>query len=151
MKAQPTDQKEYDRVLEYVKARTARWPNAYASGQVVQEYKRRMAAKGKVPYKDSVPAAATGLRRWYKEKWVDIKTGQPCGAVHTGAYYPTCRPSIRVTSRSPVIMTELTPAQRAAMVLKKQKSKEKTVHYTETKPGAKAEPKCKRCIRNRTV
>ena len=37
------------------------------------------------------------LRRWFKEEWVDIKTGKPCGrkSAKKGKYkrpYPSCRP-----------------------------------------------------------
>ena len=24
-------------------------------------------------------ARSSGLKRWFKEKWVDVKTGKPCG------------------------------------------------------------------------
>ena len=38
----PTDQKLYDRIKEHVKARVDRFPSAYASGQIVQEYQAAM-------------------------------------------------------------------------------------------------------------
>jgi len=37
-----------------------------------------------------------GLRKWHKEKWTDIKTGESCGrksASDTKRPYPACRPS----------------------------------------------------------
>jgi hypothetical protein len=36
----PTDKAKYARAQAKVKARVKKWPSAYASGQVVQEYKR---------------------------------------------------------------------------------------------------------------
>ena len=33
------------------------------------------------------------LDRWFKEKWVDVKTGKPCGRKKgDGRPYPACRP-----------------------------------------------------------
>jgi len=37
----------------------------------------------------------TGLTKWFKEQWVDIKTGKPCGrrkAKNSTRPYPSCRP-----------------------------------------------------------
>jgi len=136
----PTDQKLYDKIKERVKARVDRWPSAYASGQVVQEYKAAMEKKGKSPYTSSKPEQPkknTGLGRWYAEKWVDIKTGKPCGSVKTAEYYPTCRPAKRITSKTPTTAKELTPSQKAAMVAQKQAAKKKTVHYKQTKKDLK--------------
>jgi len=39
-RAVPTDKAKYARALAKVKRRAKKWPSAYASGQVVQEYKR---------------------------------------------------------------------------------------------------------------
>jgi len=50
------------------------------------------------------------LRRWEQEKWVDTKTGKPCGAVKRGSTY--CRPSRRVSSKTPRTLGEISPAQR---------------------------------------
>ena len=36
----PTDKAKYARARAKVKSRVAKWPSAYASAQVVQEYKR---------------------------------------------------------------------------------------------------------------
>ena len=35
----PTDPRLYDQIKEHVKARVDRFPSAYSSGQIVQEYK----------------------------------------------------------------------------------------------------------------
>jgi len=39
--AKPKNKALYARVKAMVKKRVKKWPSAYASGQVVQEYKRR--------------------------------------------------------------------------------------------------------------
>jgi hypothetical protein len=127
------DLKEYQKAVDKVKARVARWPSAYASGQVVQEYKRAMQAKGKPAYPPAPAAdAPKPLARWYAEKWIDIKTGKPCGSVKTDNYYPTCRPSKRITESTPVTANQLTSADKRKMVAQKQKKREATVHYKET-------------------
>jgi hypothetical protein len=36
-----------------------------------------------------------GLTKWFKEEWVDVKTGKPCGrksATKSKRPYPSCRP-----------------------------------------------------------
>ena len=41
------------------------------------------------------------LRRWFKEEWVDVKTGKPCGRQkgEKRGGYPACRPSKRIVVR----------------------------------------------------
>lgn len=148
-RATPTDPVEYKKAVEKVKARVARWPNAYASGQVVSEYKRAMHAKGKPAYIDDVPRTKTNLARWYAEDWRDVATGKPCGSVHTSVYYPTCRPAKRITQSSPVPVSELNPSAIRRMVAQKQVAKERTVMYTETahvREKSKSNPKQKRRV-----
>jgi hypothetical protein len=127
----PTDQKTYDRIKAQVKRDAkSRWPSAYLSGEVVRKYKAAMEKKSKKPYTSSSPSKkSSSLTRWYKESWVNIKTGKPCGSVKTKTYYPTCRPQKRVTVDTPRTVKELTPAQKKKMIALKQKAKKKTVHY----------------------
>jgi len=36
-----------------------------------------------------------GLTKWFKEEWIDVKTGKPCGrksAKNSDRPYPSCRP-----------------------------------------------------------
>lgn len=45
-----------------------------------------------------------GLRRWFKEDWTDVKTGEPCGrksASDSSRPYPYCRPANKVSSKTP--------------------------------------------------
>lgn len=53
----------------------------------------------------------TSLKRWEKEKWVDTRTGKPCGAGGKNEY---CRPSKRVSSQTPKTKNEISPSKLAA-------------------------------------
>tara|TARA_R100000781_G_scaffold84010_1_gene51691 strand:- start:580 stop:840 length:261 start_codon:yes stop_codon:yes gene_type:complete len=53
------------------------------------------------------------LRRWFDEKWVDVKTGKPCGRQkgEKRRGYPACRPTKRVSSKTPKTTTEMTSGE----------------------------------------
>ena len=60
------------------------------------------------------------LKRWFKEKWVDVRSGKPCGrqaGEERGT--PYCRPSVRVSKRRPVTASEMTPSQKKKKVTEK--------------------------------
>ena len=130
----PLNQKEYDKAVATVKARVARWPSAYASGQVVVEYKKAMSKLGKPAYADAKAHGkeTSPLARWFAERWTDIRTGKPCGSVKSDNYYPTCRPLVRVTKATPVTMGELSKGQRTHMIATKQSAGPNVVRYKET-------------------
>jgi hypothetical protein len=69
--------------------------------------------------------ARSGLTRWFKEEWVDIKTGKPCGRSkgEKRRGYPACRPSKRVSSDTPKTSKELTPEEKRRFKRKKTGSK----------------------------
>ena len=116
----PTNKKMYNEIKEKVKSTVNRWPSAYASGQLVHQYKQK---GGK--YKCS---SFGSLTRWFKEKWVDICTGKPCGRQSSESRkYPYCRPSKRVSKETPKTVKELTPAQRKARCAKKRRITTKTI------------------------
>lgn len=48
--------------------------------------------------------AGTSLKRWQSEKWVDTRTGNPCGGGGKNEY---CRPTKRVSSKTPVTKGEM--------------------------------------------
>ena len=55
-----------------------------------------------------------GLSRWFAEKWVDVKTGKPCGRQKGEKRdYPACRPSKRVSSKTPKTSSEMSPKEKA--------------------------------------
>ena len=128
----PADPELYARLKAKIK-RTAksRWPSAYLSGKLVQEYKAQMEKRGKKPYKSGSPSKkSSSLGRWYKEDWINISTGEKCGAVKTKTYYPTCRPRYKITEDTPRTARSLTAEQKKKMIKLKQKAKGKTVHYS---------------------
>jgi hypothetical protein len=55
--------------------------------------------------------AGANLKRWTAEKWVDTRTGKACGAGGSNEY---CRPSRRVSSKTPVTRGEMSNSQLAA-------------------------------------
>ena len=44
-------------------------------------------------WRRNVARSSGGLTRWFKENWVDVKTGKPCGrSKGEKRGYPACRP-----------------------------------------------------------
>ena len=55
-----------------------------------------------------------GLDRWFAEKWVDVKSGKPCGRQEgESRAYPACRPSKRISSKTPKTSSELSSKEKA--------------------------------------
>ena len=56
-----------------------------------------------MPRKSKSKKYKGGLGRWFAEKWVDVKTGKPCGRSkgEKRKGYPACRPTKRVSSATP--------------------------------------------------
>lgn len=78
------------------------------------------------------------LRRWFKEKWVDIskktKGGKhpPCGrSKATDAKYPKCRPSVRVSSKTPQTSGEMTQKDKKRAVRQKRSAEAKVSTTTQ--------------------
>ena len=62
------------------------------------------------------------LKRWFKEKWVDVRSGKPCGRqAGEKRGTPYCRPSKRVSKKTPVTASEITPTQKRKRVSQKKK------------------------------
>ena len=69
------------------------------------------------------------LNRWFKEKWVDVsrkdpKTGKhpPCGrgkAKLSGKGYPKCRPSVKVSDKTPKTSGSMSTGQKRAATKRK--------------------------------
>ena len=69
------------------------------------------------------------LKRWFDEKWVDVKTGKPCGRQkgEKRKGYPACRPSKRVSSKTPKTTKEM--SSREKLKFKKTKTISKRINY----------------------
>lgn len=70
-----------------------------------------------------------GLDRWFAEKWVDVKTGKACGRQEgeKRAGYPACRPSKRVSSKTPKTSSEMSSAEKAKF--KANKTSSQRINY----------------------
>jgi hypothetical protein len=58
------------------------------------------------------------LKRWEKEKWVDTRTGKPCGGGGKNEY---CRPTVKVSSKTPKTKSEISPSKLAKKKAEKSK------------------------------
>ena len=65
------------------------------------------------------------LRRWFKEEWVDVKTGKPCGRQkgEKRKGYPACRPSKRISKDTPKPTKEMTSGETRRFNASKTSSK----------------------------
>ena len=55
-----------------------------------------------------------GLTKWFKEEWVDVKTGKPCGrksATKNKRPYPSCRPK--------AVAAKMTKSEKASSARRK--------------------------------
>ena len=76
----------------------------------------------------NVARSSGGLTRWFKENWVDVKTGKPCGRKKGEKRgYPACRPSKRVSSKTPKTTKEMSSAEKARF--KREKTSSAKIKY----------------------
>ena len=68
------------------------------------------------------------LRRWFDEKWVDVKTGKPCGRQKRESRgYPACIHSKRVSSKTPKTTGEMSSKEKSRF--KREKTSSKKISY----------------------
>jgi hypothetical protein len=99
-----------DSCYKKVKASYDVFPSARASQAIAKCRK----ASGNV----KKSSAGTSLKRWQAEKWQDTKSGKPCGAGGRNEY---CRPTKRISSKTPKTKSEISPSRLAAKKLEKSK------------------------------
>lgn len=99
-----------DSCYRKVKASYAVFPSARAS-QAIAKCRKKSGNVKKT-------SKGTSLKRWEKEKWVDTRTGKACGAGGRNEY---CRPSKRVSSKTPKTKGEMSKSELARK--KSEKSK----------------------------
>mgnify|MGYP001294892458 FL=1 len=101
-----TNPKLYNEVMREARLKFKRFPSIYASSWIVREYKKR---GGK--YIGSKNKEKTGLKRWYKEQWIQVipylKNGEKiiCGSNNKDG--KACRPLIRKGKNTPITLEEL--------------------------------------------
>ena len=67
-------------------------------------------------------AEGAKLKRWFKEKWVDVRTGKACGrrkGEKRGT--PYCRPSKRISSKTPKTSSELSASEKKSRIAQKKR------------------------------
>lgn len=92
-----------DACYKKVKAQYDIFPSARAS-QAIAKCRKESGTVRK-------SSEGSSLKRWEKEKWVDTRTGKPCGAGGKNEY---CRPTTRVSSKTPKTKSEISSSQLAA-------------------------------------
>ena len=134
----PTNKSLYNKVKSQAKRKFKVWPSAYASGWLVKEYKRRgggykndsnSRSKSK---RSSRKSSRSGLGRWYAEKWINVcklPKKVSCGRTKSSMKnYPYCRPSKRITSKTPRTAGELSKAEIKRRCSRKRKSPRKRIY-----------------------
>ena len=128
--SEPIDKVLYNKVKKKADEKFQSKTGIYKSSWIVKEYKR---LGGKYKGKKS---NKKGILRWYKEKWIDLnrpiknKSGKvigykSCGrkSVNSKSKYPLCRPSKRITSKTPKTFKEI--GKKSIDLAKKRKAKVK--------------------------
>jgi hypothetical protein len=152
----PLDQQLYDEVKELVKSRVKVWPSAYASGQLVKEYKKifseiygpdisaYLASDGASNNKNSRSSGKSGnsmLSRWFDEVWVNVcekdeyGNYMPCGRISSNlekGSYPYCRPLYRISENTPKTVQEFT-SEELDMMCKQKRSKTQGINKRPTR------------------
>ena len=145
----PVNKSLYAQTKRSAKQRFKVWPSARASQWLVKEYKRKGGRyKGKKPSPKS-----GGLSRWQAEKWIDVcklPKKVPCGRPKSGGLnkwkqqYPYCRPSKRISAKTPKLASELTKAQIASRCRRKKADPSRRI------TGSKRSSSRKRSTRKRS-
>ena len=66
--------------------------------------------------------AGASLKRWFKEEWKDVRTGKACGrgdGEKRGT--PYCRPTKRISSKTPKTSGEMTSAEKRSRISQKKR------------------------------
>ena len=62
------------------------------------------------------------LKRWFKEEWIDVRTGKPCGrSKGEKRGTPYCRPKKRVSSATTKTASEMTAAEKKKKIAEKKR------------------------------
>ena len=66
--------------------------------------------------------AGLNLKRWFKEDWKDVRTGKACGRQEGEKRgTPYCRPTKRVSSKTPKTASEMTAAEKKSRISQKKR------------------------------
>lgn len=133
MSPTPSNKALYDRVTLRATDIFNSSRGIYRSAWIVREYKRL----GGTYVGASPTSKDPGLKRWFKERWIDLNRPiygrakeiigyEPCGrADASSGKYPLCRPLKRVTAATPKTVSEL-----SSTAIKQAKTDKKKVGST---------------------
>ena len=66
--------------------------------------------------------AGASLKRWFKEDWKDVRTGKACGrSKGEKRGTPYCRPTKRVSKKTPKTAGEMTTAEKRSRISQKKR------------------------------
>lgn len=131
MSPTPVDLKLYEKIKKEAEQKFISKTGIYKSSWIVREYVKRGGT-----YIENKPKM-TGLKRWYKEKWVDLNRPiknnkeeiigyEDCGRnSQINGKYPLCRPINKVNSKTPLTVKEIDKTNLKNMLKNKQKYKDK--------------------------
>ena len=155
---QPTNPELWSRAKAAAKSKFKVYPSAYANGFAAKWYKSKGGGWRKKKKKSSNESIETNeasspaqqaaiainmkkkgiepknenvnedLRRWFKEKWVDVSKKvdgkhPPCGRKDAdGKSYPKCRPSKKVSSETPKVASSYDKDEKKEMTQQKRRA-----------------------------
>ena len=136
MKSLPVDIQLYNYVIKLANKKFIAPTSVYRSSWIVKEYKKR----GGIYVGQS--KEKQGLKRWFKEDWVDTnrpkinKHGTVIGYEQCGrkkskinGIYPLCRPMKKISNQTPKILPEISPEKIKKANKFKQKNKLKMTRF----------------------
>ena len=150
--SKPLDIKLYNSVKKKANKVFTSKSGVYRSSWIVREYKKLGGKYSKSNKKSG------GLKRWYKEKWVDLNRPirnsrgkiigyKNCGRKSTKnkGSYPLCRPSKRISKKTPKTYKEL----GTLSIKKAKKDKQKVKGTRSIKFKRKSKPKRKSTVKRK--
>ena len=155
----PTNPALWSQSLAWARSRYKVCPSAYCNGAAAKRYKskgggwrknkKKSANESEETNEASSPAQQAAiainmkkkgikpknvnedLRRWFKEKWVDVSKKvdgkhPPCGRKDAdGKSYPKCRPSKKVSSETPKVASSYDKEDKKKMTQQKRRAEKK--------------------------
>jgi hypothetical protein len=125
---QPTNPSLWSRAKSLAKSKFDVYPSAYANGWASKWYKSKGGGWKKKSKNESTEEISEDLRRWFKEKWVDVSKkvdGEhpPCGRKDAdGKSYPKCRPSKKVSKDTPKVASSYSKDEKKSMTQQKRRA-----------------------------
>jgi hypothetical protein len=124
----PTNPALWSQCLSWARSKYKVCPSAYCNGAAAKRYKSKGGGWKKKPKNESVNE---DLKRWFKEKWVDVSKKvdgkhPPCGRKDAdGKSYPKCRPSKKVSSETPKVASSYDKDEKKSMTQQKRRAEKK--------------------------